>query len=308
MSVPNCYEQDWFNLPWSEWYPLGSEGGAPTESGVYRVRHSDPERDWLEYIGETGQQRGVRGRIGQLANNVYDDKVNQVCAEGRPGRAPHTAADCLNAICKSIGPSLEVSYATPALAEDRWMRKGLEDALIALHRREVGHSYTAFDGRMIPGYEEWDKKLGKKGNVTDVHRGAKPLDWDRVENVTGTDWMGLEWSEPRLLDELRDTSLPEMGVYRTWYPDYPYGELSEERQPLLYVGKGNLRSRLNARREADGTHAMFSFSPPPKDVDSERKLREIEVELIGAHYVVSGIPPLNQESHEIYRPTPKVYQ
>ncbi|QSG07555.1 hypothetical protein HSR122_0138 [Halapricum desulfuricans] len=53
---------------------------------------------------------------------------------------------------------------------------------------------------------------------------------------------------------------------------------------------------------------MFSFSPPPEDVDSERKLREIEVELIGAHYVVSGIPPLNQESHEIYRPTPKVFQ
>lgn len=302
MSGPNCYAKDWFGLDWSEWYPLGSEGGAPTESGVYRVRHSNSERDWLEYIGETGQRRGVRGRIGQLANNVYEDKVNQVCAQGQPGRAPHTAADCLNAICKAIGPSLEVSYATPPLAENRWMRKGLEDALIALHRREIGHSYTAFDGRMIPGYEDWDRKLGTEGNVTDTHKGAQPLNWNNVEKVTADDWMGLEWSLPRPLEELRNVSLPEVGVYRTWYQDYPHPKPSEEGQPLLYVGKGVLSSRLGARRGKDGRHALFSFTPPPADVDSERKLREIEVELIGAHYITLDIPPLTQEGHEIYRP------
>ncbi|MFC4357987.1 GIY-YIG nuclease family protein [Halobium salinum] len=302
MRELDCYSEDWFDLKWSDWYPLGSEGGAPTESGLYRIRHSDTRREWLEYIGETGQKRGVRGRIAQLANNVYDDKENQKYAEKRPGRAPHTAAACMNAICRTVGPSLEVSFTTTPVAEDKWMRKGLEDALIALHRREIGHSYTAFDGRMIPGYEDWDRKLGKEGNVTDTHEGAEVLNWSNYQNLTSEPWMGLQWSEPRQLSELGSTIFPEVGVYRTWYRDYPSPESSGVQQPLLYIGKGNLNSRIGARRRKDGEEAMFSFSPPPNAVDSERKLREIEVELIGAHYVANEIPPLNQENHQIFRP------
>ena len=73
-------------------------------------------------------------------------------AEEMPFRSPHTAAPCLWAIRDADGPSLEFSATTPPVARDEQDRKGLEAALIAVHRREVGQSPTANFARIIEGY------------------------------------------------------------------------------------------------------------------------------------------------------------
>ncbi len=96
-----------------------------TDPGLYRVRHCD--RDGLEYIGQTG--RSTRGRVSALARNVY--------SEDMPFRDPHTASPCLWAVRDQHGPAFEVSTVTPSLAKDDQDRKGLEEALIAIARREM---------------------------------------------------------------------------------------------------------------------------------------------------------------------------
>lgn len=55
-----------------------------------------------------------------------------------PFRDPHTAAPCLWAIRDRDGPAFEVSTATPSFATYGQDRKGLEKALIAIVRREMG--------------------------------------------------------------------------------------------------------------------------------------------------------------------------
>ena len=116
--------------------------------------------------------------------------------------------------------------------------------------------------------------------------------------------MGLEWTEPRQLSDLNDVELPELGLYKTWYADYPNPLDSENPQPLLYIGEGVLDNRLKARRKvnADGPQAYFSATPSPKDANSKRKRREIEAELIGAHHLFMGYQPLDQDTHRFYRP------
>lgn len=56
------FASDWLDAEWSDWVSFDPEDGylseLPTAAGVYRIRH--PQREGLEYIGETG--RSTRGR------------------------------------------------------------------------------------------------------------------------------------------------------------------------------------------------------------------------------------------------------
>ncbi len=137
------YALDWLGFDWSEWKSLDADSFSevPKEPGLYRICHRKEERDPLEYIGESGD---TRRRIQSLAREVY--------AEEMPYRDPHTAAPCLWAVRDDVGSALELSHTTPPKAEDEQHRKGIEAALIALHRRETDRNGRVIDGYKQPSY------------------------------------------------------------------------------------------------------------------------------------------------------------
>lgn len=286
MNEQELYADDWLGVSWSEWLSLDpNDDELPTISsnpGLYRVRHRD--RDGLEYIGETG--RSTRGRVGALARNAYSEEM--------PFRDPHTAAPCLWAVRDRYGPEFEVSTTTSPLAEDDQNRKGLEAALIAIARREMGESPTANFGRIIDGYTQSSyRKDGYVGGPLEdgetepnAEPGRGPVPWENVDGMTERNWMGLEWSKPYSLENRLEAELPDAGVYRIWY---------EDDSPLLaYVGETSaFTGRLRQHEKTFSGEARFSIATP-EGMGANHKRTEVETDLIGAHYIVHGRTPLAQ--------------
>ncbi len=185
MTESDFYASHWVDLDWSEWKPLDADSFSKVakEPGLYRIRHRIKHRDHLEYIGESGD---TRRRIQSLARGAYADEM--------PYRDPHTAAPCLWAVRDDVGSALEVSHTTPPKAEDEQHRKGIEAALIALHRRETNRSPTANFGRIIDGYKQssysYDDPAYKGGRLESGE--------DEPNSASGV--------EP-----------PDTEVYRIWY-------------------------------------------------------------------------------------------
>ena len=285
MDMSHHEAKDWLGLNWSVWTNLhpGNDQLSSVSStpGLYRVRHT--EKYGLEYIGETGR---TRGRVRALARESHRDVM--------PYRDPHTAAPCLWAVRDATGPGLEISIATPDWAENAQRRKGLEAALIAVHRRDTGESPTANFGRIISGYEQSSySKDGIRGGQLNpdetepnTEPGVGPLSWEQTNAVTSLDWMGLDWSEHFQLRDRLDVSPPDTGLYRIWHDD--------QAPTLAYVGESsNLPRRLYNHENDFGGDALASFVPRP-DLDAQHKRLEIEAELIGAHYLAHDQPPVEQ--------------
>lgn len=118
-----------------------------------------------------------------------------------PYRDPQTAAPCLWAVRDDVGFALQVSYTTPLEAKDEQHRKGIEAALIALHRRETNRSTTANFGRIIDGYKQssysYNDPAYKRGRLNshkeelNATSGAKPPDWQNWRETLTRDWMNL---------------------------------------------------------------------------------------------------------------------
>jgi len=144
MNTADYEADDWLDLPWTPWYSLDPTAAdlsaITTEPGLYRVRHR--KRKDLTYIGQTG--RNLRERLRALAG-CYNVEM--------PFTDPHVAAPCLWAIRQESGPAFEVSVATPDGVANKQRRKAIEEALIAVYRRETGANTTANFGRMIEGYK-----------------------------------------------------------------------------------------------------------------------------------------------------------
>ena len=268
---------NWLDLEWSRWQSLDPTDGVlssvSTDEGLYRIRH--PDYPGLVYIGETG--RSTRGRLRALAREAY--------AEEMPFRSPHTAAPCLWAIRDANGPSLEFSATTPPVVRDEQARKGLEAGLIAVHRREIGRSPTANFARIIEGYQQSSyRSKGIRGGPhsageVEPHAepGVGPPEWHRVEDFTDPEWMGLTWSEPSSLGDRLSVSPPTNGLYRIWYEG--------ETPPLAYIGESsNVPSRLYSHEQTFGSDALFA-TVDRADLDAAHKRKEIETDLIGAHYL-----------------------
>lgn len=285
MTLTDYEAEDWFGLDWTGWIQLNPTNEhlshIPSSAGLYRVRH--PDKGGLEYIGETAR---TRGRVRALARETHRDLM--------PYRDPHTAAPCLWAVRDATGPGLEISVATPEWAEKAQRRKGLEAALIAVHRRETGESPTANFGRIIPGYEQSSYSKGEvRGgpldsdeSETNAEPGVGPLPWKQTDNVTARDWMGLDWSEPFRLRDRLNVSPPDTGLYRIWHDD--------QAPPLAYVGESSgLPRRLYNHEKDFGGDVLASFVARP-DLDAQHKRLEIETELIGAHYLAHDKPPVDQ--------------
>ncbi len=290
MNERDLYADDWLDLTWTEWLSLDPPDGdlstISSDPGLYRVRHRD--RDGLEYIGETG--RSTRGRVGALARNVYSEEM--------PFRDPHTAAPCLWAVRDRYGSEFEVSTTTPPLAEDDQDRKGLEAALIAIARREMGQSPTANFGRIIDGYSQSSyRKDGYVGGPLDdgetepnAEPGRGPVPWENVDDVTALNWMGLEWSEPYRLENRLEPDLPDAGAYRILYED--------DSPPLAYIGETSaFTGRLRQHESTFGSEAHFSVAAPD-GMAAKHKRTEVETDLIGAHYLAHGQAPIAQFGNE----------
>jgi len=290
MAEKDFYALGWFDLDWSEWTPLdtNSLSDVPKEAGLYRIRHRQDERTRLEYIGESGD---TRRRIQSLARGTY--------AEEMPYRDPHTAAPCLWAVRDNVGSALEVSHTTPPKAEDEQHRKGIETALIALHRRETNRSPTANFGRIIDGYKQssysYNDPAYKGGRLESGEdepnsaSGVQPPDWQNWREPLARDWMSLEWSEPYRLAERLDTNPPDTGIYRIWYEG--------QDSTLAYIGESsNIPSRLYNHEQTYGEDALFAYAER-SDLDASHKREEIETDLIGAYYLEVGEAPFAQFGH-----------
>jgi hypothetical protein len=185
-----------------------------------------------------------------------------------------------------------------SIAEDDQQRKGIEAALIALHRREIGRSPTVNFGRIIEGYEQSSyskdahrgKRLPAGETEPNAAKGVGPTEWRNVEDVTGSEWMGLGWTDPYPLADRLDASPPRNGLYRIWYE----GEVP----PLAYIGESsNIPSRLYNHQQTFGGDALFATVDRP-DLDARHKRQEIETELIGTHYIQHDRTPLAQFGYE----------
>lgn len=177
-----------------------------------------------------------------------------------PYSDPHTASPSLWAIANKYGPGFEVSAATPPAAEDNQQRKAIEDALIAIHRRETGTNLIGNFGRMPPGYEKsTQRSAGNRGGRTDesdrsYREGVDPLPWTNPEGITDENWMGLSWSEPIRLDESAGEFPDYGGVYRLWQP--------ESTAPLQYLGESvHLSNRIGSHRRAYDGALNVAYAP-----------------------------------------------
>lgn len=275
---------DWLGFEWSPWYQLHPDSdeltNPSTDPGLYRVRHD--VYDGLIYIGESG--RSVRGRIRALIRGVFDEEM--------PYSDPHTASPSLWAIANEYGPGFEVSVATPPAAEDDQQRKAIEDALIAVHRRETGTNLVGNFGRMPPGYEKsTQRSRGDRGEQSDdanrsYRDGIDPLPWEDPEALTADDWMGLSWSEPLDLEATTGEIPSYGGVYRLWE--------SEKASPLRYLGETvNLSNRLGTHRRAYEGELQVSYAPLTEYV-RKFQLKQVETDLLGAHWLACQQAPQDQ--------------
>ena len=290
MTEPECYEPEWGDIEWSDWIPLdtGSFATIPREPGLYRIRHQNADRPFLEYIGESGN---TRRRIQSLTRGVYTDEM--------PYRDPHTAAPCLWAVRHEDGPALDVSYTLPPNAKDDQHRKGLETALIALHRRATDRSPTANFGRIISGYKQSSYSYSDppfKGGILEANDeepnavcGIEPPTWQNWESPRAPEWMGLDWSDPCRLEDRLAATPPNNGLYRIWYADSD--------APLAYIGESSaIPSRLYTHEKTFGGQALFAYVERI-DLDAAHKRKEIETDLLGAYYLAIGETPPAQFGH-----------
>jgi hypothetical protein len=251
----------------------------PTDPGLYRVRHN--VYDGLIYIGETG--RSVRGRVRSLIRGTFDEEM--------PFSDPHTASPSLWAIADRHGAGFEVSATAPPEVEDKQQRKAIEDALIALHRRETETNLIGNFGRMPSGYEKSKKRsTGIRGGADDdsersFRDGVDPLPWNHPDEVTSRGWTGVSWSEPIPLGDSASQIPDRAGIYRLWNPtDVP---------PLEYLGETvDLNNRIATHRRNRDDDLLLSYTV----VDGSRKfqLSQIETELLGAHWLACGESPRDQ--------------
>lgn len=280
---------DSLDITWSDWIDLNPENdelsSIPTDPGLYRVRHR--ARGGLAYIGETG--RSTRGRVRSLARGTYATEM--------PFRDPHTAAPCLWAIGDTAEADFEVSVAAPERAVDEQARKGIEAALIALYRRTADESPIANFGRIISGYKQSSyRRQDDRGGVLSQDEsepnstpGIGPSSWENATEIQASDWMGLDWSGPFRLQNRLDATPPENGLYRIWY---------DGDDQLAYVGESsNVPRRLYNHQQTFGDHALFAYTTDMA-LDAAHKRVEIETDLIGAHHLACGEPPLAQFGYD----------
>ena len=270
-------------LRWSRYRRFDDDPRAeiPAAPGLYRVRHHTDIAGGLTYIGESSD---IRRRIGSLVRGTH--------AERMPYRDPHTAAPCLWAIRHRDGPGFSVSHTT-LVSEDAAERKGIEAALIAIHRHETGRSPTAQFGRIIPGYTQSSYRTdGVRGGpatsdrINEVFASVRPRPWTRWDQPQTRGWMGQGWAAQHPFEVVNLADLPEVGVYRIHEP--------AEGDALTYIGQSKaLPNRLRTHARRFGTKMWVSWADRD-DLRTQAARLEVETDLIGAYVCAQGTAPAAQ--------------
>ncbi len=145
-----------------------------------------------------------------------------------PYTDPHVAAPSLWAVRQKYGPAFQVSVIDPDDVDQRQRRLSIEEALIAVYRRESGESTTANFGRIMNGYKRSSRlaggftggALGDEEAELNSAPGIGPLPWTDADEPTNRSWMGPYWTAPEPLANAY--GLPtDPGVYRIWDTEDP---------------------------------------------------------------------------------------
>lgn len=97
--------------------------------------------------------------------------------------------------------------------------------------------------------------------------------------------MGLNWTEWQLLPKAQAEAPTDNGLYRI---------KTDTDEKLTYIGQSsNLRSRLRTHAKTYPDDAVVQLAVR-SELDARYKREEIETELIGVHYTITGHPPFNQ--------------
>ena len=286
---PNPQSTDWMGLDWSRWFDLQDSKTLreqlPHRAGLYRVRHS--ELPGLMYIGESGAEGGVRQRVGLGLSTGMNETDTQTGDQ-------HGAAAPLRKITELAGGKMEVSVATPPVSSNRRHRRAMEATLVAVCRREIGWTPMVQLNRAPTNHlTSPDNKIHQKLRDVVEQSSYTVPSWRPWRDATASNWLGLDWSEPRPLSE-RDT-IDSSGVYafRLWR-----AEQTGERwyRTVQEIGTtGAISSRLFNLQGKYGDEARFSvagldgLSSDPRH--RSRELTEIRYDLIGGHYLATGTPP-----------------
>ncbi|MFB6300556.1 MAG: hypothetical protein ABEH65_09880 [Halobacteriales archaeon] len=267
---------DWAGLEWSPWRNLASIAAdgerMPADPGIYRLRH--PATDGLLAVVEFDQRSTSLGdQLTALASAVYG------ACDARTV-SPTTAVDTdlvrhLVRISRQFEPTaFDVSYATPPRADrGRWFRRGLVAALIAIHRLAT---------------DRWPWPVARADPSRMVSDRLPPdlRSWRQWDRPRSSEWLGFDWTPPRQLGTIMDTTVPEAGLFRTWRP-------AEVEGSLRYVGIGDPQM-LHRHRSVDGDDARFSITSLNGVTDASEASSGIWMELIGAHHLAVGHPPFRQ--------------
>lgn len=288
---PKPQSPKWMGLDWSRWFNLRDRKTLRNElsrrPGLYRVRHS--ELPGLMYVGESGSEGGVRQRVGLgLSAGVIE-------SDQQTGDK-HGAARALRQVTEVTGGKMEVSVTTPPISSNRRHRRAIESTLVAICRREVGWTpMVQLNRDPVEHVSGRHSKLQRELKDVAKRSSYTVPSWQPWRDVTGESWLGLNWTQGRPLSE-RDT-IDSTGVhaFRLWR------EATEKRwsQTLQEIGTtGSISSRLFKLRNEVGDDIRFSVVDlEGLSTDTQRRSRElseIRHDLIGAHYLATGVPPNSQ--------------
>ncbi|KAB7518829.1 hypothetical protein [Halosegnis rubeus] len=286
---PSPQSPRWMGLEWSKWFDLRERDELreklPQLAGLYRVRHSDIPG--LMYIGESGAEGGVRERVGiSLSAGVGESAP--------PTANKHGAADQLRQITEVVGGKMEVSVATPPISSNQEHRRAIESALVAVCRRETGRTpMVQLNREPIKQASEGGSKVSQQLIRIAERSSYRVPSWRPWRDVTSENWLGLNWTAGNPLSERDSISSGGTHAFRVWREEHD----THWSQTLHEVGTtGVISSRLFDLQNEYGTETIFSVVKIQElSADTHRRsreLREVRSDLVGAHYLATGSPPV----------------
>jgi len=271
------------NLDWSEWVPIHPPDDLKEiprqHGGIYRVTHVDS--GGIEYVGRS--YSNLRYRIQKIDHRTTLGE--------QPDGSSHIAAPHLWQLKQTMGPGLLVSWIGIG-SDDIDEIDGIWAAYLANYRATVGRSPAANFGQTIriQGDLPSDEQTASTP-FADLRsyksRERDPLNRGKWKDVTGQNWMGLNWSKPfdlSLPDDYSNWSnrLPEgSGVYRTWKPGSDVLDRID--------ATSNISRRIRSQADEIGYESKISFCE--LDITGKPSKTELEVDLAGAHYIATNIIP-----------------
>ena len=280
------FSESWCNIQWTPWAKLQSLKSInqliKDVPGVYRIRPIGYNE--LIYIGQTSK---LNERIKSLRANY--DRAEM------PFNDPHTAAPCLWAWRDAEGFEYEWSTSDD-VPENKQERMGLECYLLWKYRLEKGESTKCNFGRFHVNYvKSRDRSKKFRGHrltdqVNEKANGPSMPPLQLIGNPTGQEWMGLTWSIPLTLTNKIKDAPARPGLYK----------IQDTEQNITYIGQSiNLKNRLlgHKRKISSDSNLTFSYHQLGTAI-LDFQLHELENDIIGSYYKVSGKVPKYQFSNE----------